>query len=1173
MDVLVSDISLEDKYTATDGRVYLTGIQALVRLALDRARLDRQAGLKTGGFISGYRGSPLAGYDTELERAHRHLKGLEVVFKPGVNEELGATAVWGSQKLRGEGGVGRPTEYDGVFGIWYGKAPGVDRAGDALRQGNASGTDRNGGVLALAGDDHLAKSSILPAQSEFFFEHAEMPVLNPADIQDVLDYGLHGLEMSRFSSLWTALICVADTMDASATINVSPNRLRMVRPLEGDPRKDYHQNRDLLLGNRLETERLVRERRIPAAQAYVRTNGLDRVTFGVRQNPKLGIVSSGKAYRDLLQALDLMGVTEDKAKALGLGIYKVAMTWPMEPLGLRDFARGAEKLLVVEHKRAFMEPQIKEISYHWPDMSRPEIWGKRRPDGSPFLSDVLEISVAELIEGLMKWLPADAVTEEMQAVAARMTKQAMWAQGHAERASRVPYFCSGCPHSTSTKTPEGSRSMPGIGCHAMTEMAGRTTEGQIQMGGEGVLWVGQQPFSGDSHVFANVGDGTYFHSGILAIRQALAAKVPITYKILYNDAVAMTGGQKHDGQLSVPQITRQLEAEGVERIAVVSENPDAYGSWTPIAAGTKVYHRDELMDVQKELQTFNGVSVIVYDQTCAAEKRRRRKRGLFPDPDQRLFINDRVCEGCGDCSVQSNCLSVEPLATPFGEKRVINQSSCNKDFSCIKGFCPSFVEIDGAALKKPKKADVDIDALVEQLQEPVLPALDRTQNALVAGIGGMGVTTISAVLAMAAHIDGKQASTLDMTGLAQKGGPVTSHVRFASIDRAIEGPRVPAASLDLLIASDMVVATNAEQLALAHRGQTVTVANTKVAPTAEFVLKQTLSFDEKKMDAALKAASGTYLAMDAAGIAEKLLGDAIFANMLLVGMAYQSGALPVSGDAIETALQLNGAAVAGNIKAFRAGRVLAADAELLLKALPASEKPRTFTLDEKIAFNADELVRYQDEAYAARYRDLVEKVKAADEAHGPGQMRLSRTVADLLYKVMAYKDEYEVGRLYSDPAFKEKIAQRFEDPKKLKVYLAPPMLAHRKDPKTGRPEKMAFGPWIFTAFRLLAGFKGMRGKWYDPFGRTAERRAERALIAQYEKDIAEIITRLPNGNYGLLVELARVPDLVRGFGPVKEANLEKAADKRRVVLEQLNTRKDGGNDGDHQSGDFLQAAE
>lgn len=1173
MNAHVSKVKLEDKYTADDGRVYLTGIQALVRLVLDRARRDHQSGLKTGGFISGYRGSPLAGYDTELMRAARHLAAQDIVFKPGVNEELGATAVWGSQKLRGEGGAGRPTEYDGVFGIWYGKAPGVDRAGDALRQANASGTDRNGGVLALAGDDHLAKSSILPAQSEFFFEHAEIPVLNPSDIQDVLDYGLHGLEMSRFTSLWTALICVADTMDASATINVSPDRLRLVRPLDGDPRKDNRQNRDLMLGNRLETERLVRDLRIPAAQSYVQTNGLDRVTFGARSHPKLGIVSAGKAYRDLLQALDLMGITEDRAKALGLGIYKVAMTWPMEPLGLRDFARGAERLLVVEHKRAFMEPQIKEISYHWPDMSRPEIWGKRRPDGTPFLSDVLEISVAELIEGLMKWLPADAVSEDMRAVAARMTKQAMWAQGHAERAVRIPYFCSGCPHSTSTRTPEGSRSMPGIGCHAMTEMAGRTTEGQIMMGGEGILWVGQQPFSGDSHVFANVGDGTYFHSGILAIRQALASNVPITYKILYNDAVAMTGGQQVDGQLSVPQITRQLEAEGVERIEIVSEAPENYGSWSPIAPGTKIRHRDELMDVQEELKAYNGVSVIVYDQTCAAEKRRRRKRGLYPDPDKRLFINDRVCEGCGDCSVQSNCLSVEPLATPFGEKRTINQSSCNKDFSCIKGFCPSFVEIEGAELKKPKRADVDIDALVRDLPDPELASLERTQNALVAGIGGMGVTTISAVLAMAAHIDGKQASTLDMTGLAQKGGPVTSHVRFASSNKTIEGPRVPAASLDLLIASDMVVATNADQLALAHRGKLVTVANTRVAPTAEFVLKQTLSFDEQRMDAALREASGTYLPADAAGIAEKLLGDAIFANMLLVGMAYQMGALPVSGDAIETALELNGAAVTGNIRAFRAGRVLAADAQKILQALPAAEKAPEFTLDQKIAVNAEELSRYQDAAYAGKYLDLVSRIKSADESYGPGAMRLTWTVADLLYKVMAYKDEYEVARLYADPAFRQKIAQRFEDPKKLKVHLAPPLLAHRKDPRTGRPRKIAFGPWVFSLFKVLAKFKGLRGSRLDLFGRTAERRAERALILQYQQDLADILNRLPNGKYGLLVELARIPDLVRGFGPVKEANLQKAAEKRRVLLDQIRQQDgDNGNDVPLEKV-FLEAAE
>ncbi|MEM5582169.1 indolepyruvate ferredoxin oxidoreductase family protein [Roseibium sp. AS2] len=1172
MNVHMPTVTLEDKYVAMEGRVYLTGIQALVRLALDRARLDRQAGLKTGGFISGYRGSPLAGYDTELMRARGHLKSHDVVFKPGVNEELGATAVWGSQKLRGEGGVGRPTAYDGVFGIWYGKSPGVDRAGDALRQANASGTDRNGGVLALAGDDHLAKSSILPAQSEFFFQHAEMPVLNPADIQEVLDYGLHGLEMSRFTSLWTALICVADTMDASATINIAPDRLRLVHPLEGDPRKDYRQNRDLLLGNRLETERLVRDLRVPAAQNYVRTNGLDRVAFGARGQAKFGIVASGKAYRDLLQALDLMGVTEDMARALGLSVYKVAMTWPLEPLGLREFARGVESLLVVEHKRAFMETQIKEISYHWPEMSRPEIWGKRRPDGSPFLSDVLELSVAELMEGLMKWLPEEVVTEEMRSVANRMNKQAMWAQGHAERAARIPYFCSGCPHSTSTSTPEGARSLPGIGCHAMTEMAGRTTEGQIAMGGEGILWVGQQPFSGDTHVFANVGDGTYFHSGILAIRQALASNVPITYKILYNDAVAMTGGQKVDGQLSVPQITRQLEGEGVERIAIVSETPDLYGSWSPIAPGTKVYHRDELMDVQREMQEFPGVSVIVYDQTCAAEKRRRRKRGQFPDPDKRLFINDRVCEGCGDCSVQSNCLSVEPLATPFGEKRVINQSSCNKDFSCIKGFCPSFVEVEGAALRKPKKAEVDIDALVAGLPLPEQAPLDRTWNALVAGIGGMGVTTISAVLAMAAHVDGKQASTLDMTGLAQKGGPVTSHVRFAALDKSIEGPRVPAASLDLLIASDMVVAANADQLALAHRGHTLTVANTKVAPTAEFVIKQTLSFDEKRMDQSLREASGSYLPLNAADVAEKLLGDAIFANMLLVGMAYQSGALPVSDYAIETALELNGAAVGNNIKAFRAGRVLAAAPDKLMAALPAQASPRSFTLDEKVAFNTRELTAYQDAAYAARYADLVARVKTADETHGPGTLRLTRTVADMLFKVMAYKDEYEVARLYSDPAFRDKLLQRFENPGKVKVHLAPPMLAHRKDQKTGRPEKIAFGPWIFSAFRLLARFKGARGNWYDPFGRTAERKAERALATQYQGDVAEILNRLTDSDYGLLVELARVPDLVRGFGPVKEGTLAKASEKRSQLLSRLHRSNDGSDD-KSSSKEFLAAAE
>jgi len=1170
MNIHVPKVTLEDKYVATRGRVYLTGIQALVRVTLDRARFDAAAGLKTGGFVSGYRGSPLGGYDSELMRAKRHLSAHNVVFQPGVNEELGATAVWGTQKLRGPG---RNTDYDGVFGIWYGKAPGVDRAGDVLKQANASGTDRNGGVLALAGDDHLAKSSILPAQSEFFFEHAEIPVLNPSDIQDVLDFGLHGLEMSRFSGLWTALICVADTMDASATINVSDSRLRLTRPLIGDPRKDQKINRDLLLGNRLETERLLRDIRLPAAQAYVRANALDCNVFGAKRRVKLGLVATGKAYRDLRQAMDLMGIDEAQAKALGLAVYKVAMPWPLEPEGLAEFARGAERLLVVEHKRAFLEPQIKEISYHWPEASRPNVWGKRRPSGEPFLSDVLELSVAEIMKALMDWLPEEAVNDRMRAASDRMTSQVMWAQGHAERAARTPYFCSGCPHSSSTVVPEGSRAMPGIGCHAMTEVAGRTTEGQIAMGGEGVLWVGQKPFSKDKHMFANVGDGTYFHSGILAIRQSVAAKMPITYKILYNDAVAMTGGQQVDGTLTVPQITRQMEAEGVEKIAVVSETPDMWGSWSGIAGNAKVYHRDHLMDVQKEFQTHPGVSVIIYDQTCAAEKRRRRKKGQFPDPDMRLFINDRVCEGCGDCSVQSNCLSVEPKATSFGEKRQINQSSCNKDFSCVKGFCPSFVEIDGAALKKPKKADIDIDALHAALEEPVLPSLERTRNMLVAGIGGMGVTTISAVLAMAAHVDGIHASTLDMTGLAQKGGPVTSHVRFSAADKTIEGPRVPTASLDVLLASDMVVATNAEQLSLANRDATLTVANTRVAPTAEFVLKQTLSFDEKRMDKALKDASGTYVAMDAAGIAEKLMGDAIFANMLLVGMVYQNGGLPLSAQAIETALELNGAAVAANIRAFRAGRVLIANPSAIMEHLPKEQALPERSLDEKIAFLADELTAYQDKAYADIFRTHVAAVRQADERHGPGTMRLTETAADMLYKVMAYKDEYEVARLYSDPAFKDKIAARFEDPKKIKVHLAPPLLSRTPDPKTGRPEKIAFGPWIFSAFKLMTRFKGLRGTWMDPFGKTEERKAERALVAQYQTDLQRIVGELGKANYGLLVEIARVPDLVRGFGPVKEANFKKAAEKRDQLFGQLTSSDHGGGDGDKSENPFLEAAE
>ncbi|MEW5421792.1 indolepyruvate ferredoxin oxidoreductase family protein [Amorphus sp. 3PC139-8] len=1145
-------VTLSDKYELDRGTVYMTGIQALLRIGLDQIRADRARGHKTGGFYSGYRGSPLGGLDKELGRAHKLLDAHDIVFQPGVNEELGATAVWGTQKV---GLHGQGSTHEGVFGIWYGKAPGVDRASDALKQANASGTAPLGGCLALCGDDHLAKSSILPAQSEYTLLNFEMPILNPSDLQDVLDYGLYGLAMSRFSGLWTGILCLADTMDSSGLVSVDPERLAIVTPQEHDPRAEADVNRVLLLKNRLETERVLREHKIPAAQAFVRANGLDRVAFGSHR-PRYGIVTTGKAYRDLRQALELLGIDEEKARGIGLAVFKVAMPWPLEPSRFSAFARGLDRLMVVEHKRAFMEPQIKDLLYGWPQDQRPRIWGKKTPDGAPFLSDLLELQVQELIEAVLAFVPEVQEDGSMRAVAERLVMQAAWAGGHSEKAQRTAYFCSGCPHSSSTVVPEGARAQPGIGCHAMTEINGRTSDGQIAMGGEGVLWVGQAPFSNDKHMFVNLGDGTYFHSGILAIRQAVAANAPITYKILFNDAVAMTGGQPFDGPLSVPQISRQLAAEGVEKIVVLSERPHLYEGRTDLAPGTPVHDRGEIMRVQEELADYPGVSAIIFDQTCAAEKRRRRKKGDYEDPDKRLFINSRVCEGCGDCSVQSNCIAVEPLETEFGQKRRINQSSCNKDYSCVKGFCPSFVWVEGADLVTAEDAHIDVEAMAAKLNTPRPDHPSATSNLVIAGIGGMGVTTVGAVLAMAGHIDGLNVSTLDMTGLAQKNGPVTSHVRFAPKGRDIEGPRVPAASLDVLLATDMLVACSADVLGLTERARTTSVANTRVAPTAEFVMKQTLSYQEARLKATLEEGSQSLLAIDAADLAERLLGDALYTNMILAGAAWQKGEIPLSFEAIETAIRLNGAAVEKNLKAFTVGRIAAADYAALAEALPQEEHPEEETLEQRIALLSDELVRYQGRGYAKRFRDLVARVEAADRKAGAGTMRLTRTVAENLYKVMAYKDEYEVARLYADPAFSERLKSTFKDPKRLSVMMAPPVIS-KTDPATGRPQKRAFGPWIFKAFRVLAAMKRLRGTPLDPFGHSQERRAERALVRSYRRDVETILEKIGGANYGLLVEIARVPDQIRGYGPVKEANREAAEKKRTALFAQLEAKDDG----------------
>jgi indolepyruvate ferredoxin oxidoreductase len=1152
MTAHMSPISLNDKYEQENGRVYITGIQTLVRLPMDRIRLDRQQGFNTGGFISGYRGSPLGTYDTQLTLAQSYLDDHNVNFIPGVNEELAATAVWGTQK---SGIAGSGSEFDGVLGIWYGKAPGVDRSCDAFRHANFFGTSALGGVLAVAGDDPLAKSSTVVCQSEMAFIDVEAPVFNPCDIQDVLDLGLHAFELSRFAGVWTGMIALADMMDASAMVDVSPERLQFLRPDdEFDPRLKGEMNRLMELKGRLDHEITLRELRIPAAKEYIRLNRLNRVTFG-SDKPRIGFVVAGKAYRDLLQAFQLLGISHERAVEMGIGVFKVSVSWPLEPMGIREFASGVERLFVVEHKRAIMEPQIKEMAYLWDADERPPIWGKVTPQGEHFLPSVKEITSFELVPAILKVLPDEAVSDEFRSVADRLAQQMAYSQSNASAAARIPYFCSGCPHSSSTVVPENARVMAGIGCHSLTEATGRITDSMSMMGGEGIQWVGMHAFEKDKHVFANLGDGTYFHSGYMAIRQAVAAKVQMTYKILYNDAVAMTGGQAVDGVLTVPKITHQMKAEGVKKIVIVSERPHLYTKDVGLADGVPVYHRDELVRIEKELMEYEDVSVLIYDQTCAAEKRRRRKRGKYETPDYRLFINERVCEACGDCSVHSNCLSIEPLETDFGTKRAVNQSSCNLDFTCSKGFCPSFVRVEGAELRKADASALNIEDLVDGLSIPSIEIGDETVNILVAGVGGMGVTTVAAVLAMAAHIDGNNASTVDMTGIAQKGGAVTSHLRLAKGSNPINGPRIPVASMDLIVASDMLVAGTQENLSMMSLERTHAVCNSAVVPTAEFVLKQALSFDEMRLQRLVGEAALDATFADVARVSEGLLGDAIFTNMILVGMAWQKGLLPISETALEQAITLNKAAVENNIRAFYIGRALAAQPERIEALLPAKKEIKERNWQEKRDFFADDLAGYQSKRYAKRYLTMIEKISAAEEAICGKVGSLTDAAVTQLYRLMAYKDEYEVARLYTDPSFMEELEARFSNHESLKLELAPPMLPG-VDAKTGNPKKRAFGSWMFKAFGLLTKMKSLRGTPFDMFGYSAERRAERGWIKTYRSDLDWICANLSADNASELTGLALLPAQIKGFGPIKIANMEKATSRRETLLAEL---KAGGN--------------
>ncbi len=1151
------DYSLEHKYTRSEGRIYLSGVQALVRLPLMQQMRDRAAGLNTAGFISGYRGSPLGGFDLELWKAKKHLKSSSIEFTPGLNEDLGATMVWGSQQANLFPGA----KYDGVFAMWYGKGPGVDRCGDVFKHGNAAGTSRHGGVLALAADDHACRSSTLPHGSELEFVSAMMPVLNPAGVQDILDMGLLGWAMSRFTGRWVGFKTIAETVESSASVNVNPHQLDIAMP------EDFV----LPAGGLsirwpdppLDQEMRLHQYAVQAAVAFARANRIDRTVI---DSPKarLGIVTTGKSYLDVLQALEYLGIGEREAADIGLRVYKVGMTWPLEPIGIREFARGLEDIIVVEEKRSFIESQMKEHMYNWDHHTRPSIVGKYDEADNWILPSTNELTPARIArviaKRLSRFFTSETIENRLAFLAAKEKELAL------PRASfpRAAHYCSGCPHNTSTVVPEGSRGLGGIGCHYMVTWMDRRTETFTQMGGEGTTWCGQAPFTDTKHVFQNLGDGTYFHSGSLAIRQAIAAKVNITYKILYNDAVAMTGGQPVDGTLTVPDIAHQVRAEGVKTIVVLS---DDIGKWTRpeiFPEGVEFLDRSQLDAVQKRLRETPGVTVIIYDQTCATEKRRRRKRGKMEDPKKRVFINTQVCEGCGDCGKKSFCVSVLPKETEFGRKREIDQSNCNKDYSCVKGFCPSFVTVHGGGLKKRKGVGkVDFDALP---QPQFASDLAQPWNILVTGIGGTGVVTIGALVGMAAHLEGKGATVLDQTGLAQKGGAVTCHLRIARDPSDIHAVRIAAGEADLVLGCDMVVVNDYWALSKIRAGRTHAVLNTYEAMPGTFTTRPDMQFPSEEIIAAVKVALGAEAPelVDATGLATTLLGDSIMGNLFMLGYAWQKGWVPLSLDALIRAIELNGAAIEQNRAAFNWGRMAAHDIAAVLAATGKSAQPdvpdalaqggdsllddRLISpdLDRVIARRVAFLTEYQDAAYAQKYRGLVDRVRAAEAARAPGATALTEAVARYAFKLMAYKDEYEVARLYSRPQFLQQIRDTFDGDYKLHFHLAPPLLARRDS--EGHLVKREYGSWMLTAFRLLAKFKGLRGGALDVFGKTAERRMERQWIADYFAAVDELLRTLDNDNRALAVDIASVPEQIRGYGHVKEEHEAKAKARWNELL-------------------------
>jgi len=1141
-------VSLDDKYDLARSHIFVTGYQALIRACLMQKELDRRAGLNTAGYVTGYRGSPLGGLDQQFIRAARQLAASDIKFQSGLNEELAATALWGTQQaeLRGEG------KFDGVFGMWYGKGPGVDRTGDAFRHANLAGSSRHGGVIALMGDDHTAESSTTAHQSEFHFVDVMMPILNPAGVQEFADYALYGWAMSRFSGAWTALKCMHETVESTGVVDASLDRINIVTP--DDFRMPPGGLNIRLTDNFLGQEARLHDFKRDAMLAFVRANKLNKIMTTGGRAPKIGVITTGKAYLDVRQAFDELGIDEIKCNDLGLRLFKIACVWPIGRQELAEFARGLDLIIVVEEKRSLIEVQVREELYG--TANQPVCIGKKDEQGDwlfPVKGALDPNDIAICIgERLLRY----GMNEELAANVERLKSAQRALSETTDVAQRIPYFCSGCPHNTSTRVPEGSRAYAGIGCHYMAQWMDRKTLGYTQMGAEGANWIGEAPFSNRGHVFQNLGDGTYNHSGYLAIRAAIASGTTMTYKILFNDAVAMTGGQANDGGLTVPQIAAQVAAEGAKRVVVVSDEPWKYPKDTEWPRGLTLHHRDELDAIQRELATVPGVSVLIYDQTCAAEKRRRRKRGTFPDPDKRVVINDLVCEGCGDCGVKSNCVSVQPLETEWGRKRTIDQSSCNKDYSCLNGFCPSFVTVHGAKLKKGE-AVAEPDSW-KPLPAPSVPLINHPYSIIVTGIGGSGVVTIGGILGMAAHLEGKGVGVIDMAGLAQKGGAVYSHIRIANRPEDIHAIRVAAGGADLVIGGDVIVAGSKKVLSAIKPGTSVVINSFEYMP-GDFTRNADFSLPLERIKRAIAKAAGHDLRhfVNATKLATEILGRSIGGNMVMIGYCYQIGALPLSAEAIEKAIELNGEEVAMNLAAFRYGRRAAADpaaVEALMKPAPAAVNDsirlsQSFaeTVDRRAAFLTD----YQNAAYAERYRNWVEKVRTveADKAHG--QCGLAEAVARYLFKLMAYKDEYEVARLYSETSFLDRVKSTFDGDKlRFEFHLAPPLLA-RRDPQTGEPKKMSFGPWIMRVFSLLAKFKVLRGTALDPFGYTAERRTERRLIPDYEQLLDEICAHLTPGNHRIAVELAMIPEKIRGFGPVKQRHLAAAKAEEAGLREQF----------------------